>query len=104
MKRTLLALAFLAAPAHAVSAEAQKACSSVGSLAEAIMKGRQSGVPLSAMLSKVDSSDPAAEAARQIIITAFDVPRFSTPSMQQRAVEDRRDLAEKQCFKAFAKR
>ncbi len=103
-RRTVLALALLASPANAVSPEAQKLCARHGMFAEEVMKSRQSGVPLSAMLSTVDAESTVAEAARQIILTAFETRRYFSPDMQQRAVEEHREKYELICFKRFSKR
>jgi hypothetical protein len=96
----LALIAALALPATPAKADTET-CVLLGQLAEQVMLNRQAGVPLSASLGVVPDEDTAyAALLRSITLSAYDTPRWHTPSMQRRAAEDHRDMAEQACFRA----
>ncbi len=75
-------------------------CGSYAQLAVTIMDGRQSGVPMSALMSAL--ADPSIkEQAENIIISAYEVPRYRTKEMHKRAGEEFRDEVYLDCAKGF---
>jgi hypothetical protein len=94
MKLKLLGLAFCALSATHAFATDQDKCTLMGLRGEMVMDSRQSGVPLSRML-EVAGTD---EVLKVVIRNAFEVPRYHSDEMQQRAVADYRELWERVCF------
>lgn len=75
-------------------------CEAVSAAAEAIMTRRQSGVSMVTQIKKAEDMPVAAQdLARQLITQAYATPRYSTPVMQQRSIEDFRDMAAAACYK-----
>jgi hypothetical protein len=93
-------IAALALPTIPAKADTET-CTLLGQLAEQVMLNRQAGVPLSSTLAIApDNNSAFAVLFRSIITSAYDTPRWHTPSMQRRAAEDHRDMAEQACFRA----
>jgi uncharacterized membrane protein len=61
-----------------------------------VMSAQQAGLPLSGQL-HVEKAPGAG--TRDEILAAYEHPRFSTATMQQRAIEDYRNELELRCFK-----
>ena len=102
MIRTTLLILALASPAAAQTAESLLICPTTGKLAQTVMKNRQNGVPMSTHVANILPKEEAARAIVMGIITAaYEVPRFSTPANQRRAVEDFRNEMEVACFRAL---
>lgn len=94
MLRALILAALIAVPAHA-----QDTCAAWGSLAETTMKARQDGVSLSDLMGAADRADPEIGAIiRAMVLTAFEKPRFTTPTVQQRTIADFRNDVELGCY------
>jgi hypothetical protein len=73
-------------------------CNSVGALSESIMSGRQHGVSMSKMM---DSANPEIrKLVEEIIIEAYDSPRYSTDAAQIRSIEEFRNEVYLQCAKS----
>ncbi len=74
----------------AAQAQSDEDCALMGELATTIMRGRQSGVPLTEMMRAGTQSDnPVAnDLTRKMILAAYDLPRYSSDGMQARAVTD----------------
>jgi len=87
-----LALAFLAlaSPAAAQDTDMIDTCSHAAGLAETIMVGRQSGVPVSDALQNVLPliPDESRGLMQRIILAAYEHPRFSTEKYQQREITE----------------
>ena len=93
-------IAALALPAAPTRADTET-CTLLGKLAGQVMANRQAGIPLSSALAIApDDGSTFAVMFRGIIMSAYDTPRWHTPSMQRRAAEDHRDMAEQACFRA----
>lgn len=76
----------IAAPAAATD-EGQATCDEISALAEAIMTARQSGVSLGQAMSIADGNGGVEE----MVIKAWEIPRYSTAQVQRREIEDFRD-------------
>lgn len=90
-------LGLMASPALAQNSETIALCETYGGLAAEIMKHRQNGVAMSAILG-VLSDDQTQEKA--MVREAFEQPRFHSPSGKKRAIEDYRASIEVRCFKS----
>ena len=102
MIRTTLLILALANPAAAQTADSLLICPATGELAQTIMTNRQNGVSMSTHVANILPKDETARALIMGIITAaYDVPRFSAPDNQRRAIEDFRNEMEVVCFRAM---
>jgi hypothetical protein len=84
----------------AVSAEENQKddlCATYAELAETIMRSHQSGVSLSQVFEVMGSdSDPL---VRELVIKAYDKPRYRTDQAKNRAISDYRDFVHVECLK-----
>jgi hypothetical protein len=80
----------------------RSACNSLAGLAETIMDGRQQGVSVAKMMEAIanEEEQTAQKLVEELIIAAYDQPRFSTAKMQRRTMEEFRDAVYLQCVKA----
>ena len=92
------ALAFAANAETQATDPVQRACESRGELAASIMRSRQNGVPLSSLMSLPSVQNN--QLVQMMIQVAYGEPRYQTPAMQQRSIEDFRNEAELACFMA----
>jgi hypothetical protein len=96
MKNALIAICFAAAGAHAVAEDSWRTlCEEVADLASTTMASRQSGAPMANVMSM--SEDPSFE---DIVISAYERPRYTTQEHQQRAIQNFRDEWYLDCVKA----
>lgn len=94
----LFALAFAASAQETETKEDWKPkCEKAGVLAKTIMEGRLAGVSMGKMMSLVRSGG----LSEMMIIEAYDSPRYETPAVQQRAIEEFRDKWYATCVKAL---
>lgn len=70
-------------------------CTETSGLAEVIMRNRQSGVPMSAMVAKV----PSDSLAMHLIVDAYVYPRMSLAENQENYIRDFADEAMLDCLK-----
>ncbi len=99
MKTTIALIAALAmtTPAYAQDEPtAEEWCAQIALMAESMMKARQGGVSLQTVLDIVAENMPS---ARDLVIAAWDEPRYSTPQIQQRIIGDFRDRAHLDCLR-----
>lgn len=101
MKALILSLVIAISSPTLVSAEAIT-CEQFGELAESIMKSRQTGVPLSSLMNVIKDTPEANdnEIFRNMIVMAYDNPRYSSDNMQRRAIEDYRNFWELGCYQS----
>ena len=71
-------------------------CDMVAMLAETAMRGRQASVPLGTMLEAVEDMP----VGREIVLMAYERPRFNSPSVQQSETDDFRDQWHVECLRA----
>ena len=71
-------------------AQAQVICEAVDRLAKSIMEARQSGAALSDMLKVLDgpNNKTTGPFVRAVVMEAFEQPRYSTESMQQKTITE----------------
>lgn len=94
MKITITAIVLALSP-MAVTAEAAS-CEEIGDLAGTIMKARQDGVAMSAMMEITASS----ELSTKFVVMAYGKSRWSSPAMKTREVQDFRNNVELGCYTA----
>ncbi|MDQ2066367.1 hypothetical protein Q9295_08280 [Xinfangfangia sp. CPCC 101601] len=76
-------------------------CVTLSQLAAKIMEGRQNGVTLIDMMQLLKSDDEFAnELMQTMVLTAYDLPGFSTDSMKKQAVTDFANNVALMCYKA----
>lgn len=101
---TLTAALLLTAAPVAAAPERDDICQSVGELAQTLMAARQSGVPMSKVMAVAKGDDEkAASLLRELVLLAYEKPRFSTAAYRTRAAVDFRDEVELSCWKAQKK-
>jgi hypothetical protein len=100
---TLRALTFAAvllfAPPATAQTDRDAFCAAIGALANSIMLARQSGTPLTEAMQIAAHAGGIAGPTRQMVIMAWDQPRYQNPAVQQRAIEDFRDKFVLSCYK-----
>lgn len=94
-KQMFKSIAVIAALATtpATAGDVKQTCKQYGGLSEQVMIARQNGVPLSTLMDVVTN-----EMFEPLLIHAYQLPRYSTQSMQRRSIEDFRNAAETACF------
>ncbi len=75
-------------------------CKRYHSMATTLMKSRQSGADMSKMMEPTIGSKSAA-ILQPMVIAAYEVPRYSTPQHQTRAVQDFANEQYLSCVKAI---
>jgi hypothetical protein len=97
MKQTIAiaatALALMSAPALAKESPANN-CKLLGDVAGKIMSLRQDGVTPSQLMDALSS-----DKFDQLILVAFNTPRYSSPDFKTTAVEDFRSEIEVECYR-----
>lgn len=97
MERTIAAIA-LAMFANTLQAETvTEKCTGVGELAQEIMEARQEGVALSTMMKIVEGN----AFWSQVVMDAFNKPRYSSTEFQNEEAQDFRAEIEIICFNSF---
>lgn len=84
-------LAALLVPAYGQSDMQAKACATTAKTARAVMGARQEGVPAEKMMEPVlamPDTSRAKEFLREMTMQAYERPRFRTPEMQAREIEE----------------
>jgi hypothetical protein len=78
-------------------------CAQMGVLAKEIMLIRQEGAAMSLVMNTIVPKDDeqAAKIVRQLIISAYEKPKFSTEKVKEGVVADFRNEAELACFKGL---
>ena len=94
-----IAIWFFAIPAHAED----DVCRSVAGLAEKVMVARQAGVKLSAILQELEtrSVGNAKPVIREVILGAYEKPRFTTEAYVERVIEEYRNTWHVECLRAM---
>ena len=77
-------------------------CDVIGNLAESIMKNRQNGTSMaSVMKTASESKSSVVEVMEELVIIAYDIPRYSTENMQLITIGDFRDDVYLECVKVY---
>ena len=93
--KTTIAAAFIAVmPMAATAQEEMASCEDIGALAQVIMENRQSGTRLSQMMEVADGNSLVVA----LLTDAYNEPRWTTQSNQDRAVENFRNDVELLCY------
>lgn len=104
MKKLLTAAAIIASTTANAYYVEHLPCSSVALHAEAIMRARQAGVPLSKMLEIARKGDnmPLNASSEEMVIDAYGFSVYTYESVKQKAISGFRDFAERRCLKLEA--
>lgn len=95
---TTIVLFIMAMP---VQAEGwREVCDSVGKLATKVMEYRQSGVSMSVMMGSISEGE-LSTLIEEVIISAYDKPRYISERMQRRVVEEFRDGTYLECVRTM---
>ena len=97
MKKIILPLIFLSISSPLQANDWRALCGDISGLASQVMKSRQSGIPMSAMI-QATQGDSMME---NMIISAFETPRYSSEKVKKRTIEDFRDKIYLECIKAL---
>jgi nitrate reductase beta subunit len=106
--KTLIAATLAAATFPAVALDGDSLidfCTSMSGSAEAIMKARQTGVPMSTMIERATNgldNELLRSMYQKIVIAAYNERGYITESMQERIIAEFRDLNMAECMKAFS--
>lgn len=73
----------------------EETCNNVSTLAHNVMKGRQTGMALSEMMKHSQGEDWI----KELMIDAYDEPRYSTPEYQQRTITEFANTYYLRCFR-----
>ena len=78
------------------------ACAAVARTAGTLMKARQAGVPIAKMLEPLsERSAGIREAMTEMVIAAYEKPRFNSPEFVQRSIEDFANDQHLACLKSI---
>jgi len=103
----IVALVFMVTFSTSVNAEEDPSpttvCKSWASTAEKVMIARQIGVPMSRLFEIAEESDSVnyTSVLKDIVVKAYDKPRYSTESMQNKCVRDFQNVIFKECIQVF---
>lgn len=92
----MVALMPLSAQAASKGPTPDQMCELAGSWAGVVMRARQLGHPMSRQIEMMASAPGGSRAG---VIAAYEIPRFSSPGMQEKAVQDFRNEIELDCYK-----
>lgn len=103
MKKLLIASIIFLASFNA-SANNYVDCEQIGELAKNIMGNRQNGVSISEIMTLVNSQSWSGnsglkKAVEDIVIIAYESPRYSSPKYKQSAVTEFQNQALVECYK-----
>lgn len=93
---------FLIAQASTSSSAPNDAtCAVAAKAAAAVMRSRQDGTSLADLLAAVETSpEEIRKLGRELVIGAFEIPRFSSEDAKERQVEEYRDKIHLICLKS----
>jgi len=72
-------------------------CETLGNIAETLMEVRQQGVPMSNLMNEFRG----VKLMEELVIEAYKTPRYSTPRIQKRVVQDFKNEVYMECVSAF---
>lgn len=85
-------------PQETEQIDADQMCLEIGDLAEAIMTNRQLGIAMSRMMGAGPTDDAYAALFREMLVSAFETPRYDSPEFQVRESQDFRAQWELICY------
>lgn len=83
-----------------ITQEKMSTCKAFSQMSGSIMKARQAGVDMSAMMEAKQSDEEATKIAHQVIIEAYGSPRWSTNQNREKAIADFANDKYLSCIKA----
>ncbi|WP_217476617.1 hypothetical protein [Stutzerimonas stutzeri] len=100
MRKAIVAGAIALLASAGVSADQKRTaqCAQISEVASEIMKTRQAGVSMAKMM-EVPSEGDLGDMLRGLTIAAYEKPRYSTPEMRQREIEDFQNDVYLNCIK-----
>ena len=103
MIKKLLATAVMAIyVTSAQAATVEDLCPAIGEIAENIMTARQNNMPMSEVMAIVAQGEAIAGLAREMVIIAYDKPKFDLPDYQSRSISSFRNDMESVCYSAVS--
>ena len=96
----LVLMLMLTTNANADDDDWQEICQGWGTLAEAVMDGRQAGVSMQDMIDAVITEDTDS-LILDLVIEAYESPRYSVPENQRREIQDFKNKWYLGCVKVF---
>lgn len=97
MQTGILATVALIGMLQAASAK-DHICKTLGEIAEAVMTGRQNGVPLSMMMESPRTTEMADNLTEIVIMNAFQATRAETPQQRVLVTQEFRASVELTCY------
>lgn len=101
-KYIITVVCLLISPPLFAAEDWRELCGSLGELAEAVMSGRQSGMPMANAINTAPDN-AYRDMFEKLVIAAYTKPRYSTEGMQKRSVEEFRDEIYLGCAKSMIK-
>ena len=98
LKNIIIAASLIATPLAAETSD-QDLCVRFGETAGLIMENRQVGTPISTLMEIADGNELMIE----LIMEAYDSPRYSTPGNQANAVLDFANEAMSACYRIMSR-
>lgn len=91
---TLITALLLAGPVAA------DGCATLGETSATIMDTRQSGAPMSSLMQAANDLPDAdlGQLMRDVIVAAYEVPRYSSAGMKKQAVQEFQNRIERECY------
>lgn len=98
-----MTLAALLCAGAALADDATDTCGHAAQLAASVMQGRQAGASAAQLTADVLPQVPTGSQrlVTEMILTAYEQPRFNTPENQQRAISDFANDVFTSCMRSF---
>ncbi len=88
MKKIILAVLLMTAASTSQAATDHETCVAVQGIAKAVMKNRQTGVGIDSVMGIANNAGKLKPLITDIVITAYDSPKFSTSDYQEEAITE----------------
>ena len=106
MKKIILSAGFCAVLLFSAviptKADSLELCSSIGESAEKIMEARQLGISMEILMNKLPEEGPTRNLMQNVLIMAYDSPRYSTEKYRSESIKDFRNLWYLECIKTMS--
>jgi hypothetical protein len=103
-RKLLLVLFFTISSLCHAEEDKTSGCTAISGLAETMMTNRQKGVAMSKMMELIKEIGKGSKITNSIesyVVRAYEQPRYSSPEMQKRSIEEFRDEVHLECVKAL---
>lgn len=103
MKAFVFFLIFLIISSPVYADKSHKACNTFQELSEHVMTARQYGAPMAKTMETMQQIEDTDiyNISKQIIITAYESPRFSNENSKEKIIVEFQNLVYLECVKAF---